>query len=61
MDVSAPSQESERPCVCVLVVSFLPLSVNFLMDFVNVLTICHYIYIYIYIYGTCVFIFFIGR
>jgi hypothetical protein len=42
----------------VFVVSLLPLSVNFLIDFVNVLKICHYIYIYIY--GTCMFSFFIG-
>jgi len=37
--VSVPSQESERSCMCVLVVSTLPLSMILLLDFGTVLTI----------------------
>jgi len=39
IEVSVPSQETERPCICVFGVSVLPLSVIFLLDFRNVLTV----------------------
>jgi hypothetical protein len=39
IEITVPSQESERLCICLLVASILPLSTNFVLDFGNIPTV----------------------
>ena len=46
IEVPVPSQESERSCICVLRVSFLPLSTFFLLDFGTGLTMWYFLFFF---------------
>ena len=39
IEMTVPSQESGRSCICLLVASILPLSTNFVLDFGNIPTV----------------------
>jgi hypothetical protein len=40
IEVSVPSQERDRPCICVLEVSILPLPTILILEFESVLIVC---------------------
>ena len=42
IELSVPSQESERSCICVVEVSILPLSASLHLDFGTVPTVCYF-------------------
>jgi len=49
IEMPVPSQECERSCmcICVLMISILPLSTIFLLDFENVPTVRHFAFDFI--------------
>ena len=46
IEVSVPSQESERSCICVLGVSILLLSMIFILDFGLVATVWYFSFLF---------------